>query len=78
MMLTGALEESKTDVITGRILIELLTIGELTRKSKAKVDKIVELDSALAIDVPDSGAKEGEGYSSVNEVVETSIRDTYN
>ena len=65
-MLTRALEESKTDVITkidviiSRILI-VLTIGEITGTSKDEVDKIVELDDVLTIDVLDSGAKEEEG-----------------
>ena len=90
-VLTRALNESKTDVhaklpkievLIGGILVEVCTIKELTRMCTPKIDKtkeskIVELETTLTIDGPDSGTEEVEGYSSVDEVVDTSIRDTW-
>ena len=85
------LTESKIDVlqkivvITGGTLTEVHTIGALIKvftnevligACKIEVDKIVELDATLTANVPNSGAKEEEVYSLVDEVVDTSIKDT--
>lgn len=90
-ILTGALKESKTDVpaklpkievFTGGILIEVWTIEELIgictpKVDKTKESKTVELEVALTANEPDSSTEEVENCNLVDEVVETSIRDTW-
>ena len=73
----------KIELIIGGTLTEVLTIEELTGTkigtSIAVLDKIVEHDVELTIhaaEVSNSGAKEEEGYSLVDEVEDTSICDT--
>ena len=89
-ILTGTLRESKTNVLgklpkideyTIGILIEVCTIEELTgictlEVEKTKESKIVEVEITLTAAELDSSIEEVDGCSSVDEVVDTSIRDT--